>query len=370
MDSRVPKHREISRELQADISAGKYAGGKLPSEAQLVTRFGVSRPTVARALRDLREQGLVDRRAGSGTYLRSEPAPVTARQLGLLVPERGTTEVLELICGELSGLARSRDYALLYGATGLARAEDDLSERHAWAMCEQFIEQRVAGVFFAPFEDEAARGATNRRILEALENAGIPLVLLDRDILRYPQRSRFDLVSVDNFAGGYLLAEHLIKLGCRKIGFLRRPTSGPSIPARIAGAREAMVSHEIVRPDNWVMTGDPGQAEFVREHVAGRGWDAVLCGNDATAAHLLRVLDKLGFHVPRDLRVTGFDDANFASLLSVTLTTLQQPCREIAAAAFRAMVERLAEPTLFPRSILVGGRLVVRESCGAYPASS
>ena len=45
-----PKHRLISRQLLAEIAAGKYApSGRLPSEAQLVERFGVSRPTVARA---------------------------------------------------------------------------------------------------------------------------------------------------------------------------------------------------------------------------------------------------------------------------------------------------------------------------------
>jgi DNA-binding GntR family transcriptional regulator len=58
-----PKHHQISQALLAEIASGKYApSGRLPSEAQLVERFGVSRPTVARALRDLQDQGLVVRR--------------------------------------------------------------------------------------------------------------------------------------------------------------------------------------------------------------------------------------------------------------------------------------------------------------------
>src|SRR5437762_1290643 len=101
------KHRQISRQLLAEIAAGKYApSGRLPSEAQLVERFGVSRPTVARALRDLQDQGLVERRVGSGSYVRSPASPPVARQLGLLIPGLGTTEIFEVICGELAGLAR------------------------------------------------------------------------------------------------------------------------------------------------------------------------------------------------------------------------------------------------------------------------
>jgi DNA-binding LacI/PurR family transcriptional regulator len=94
--------------------------------------------------------------------------------------------------------------------------------------------------------------------------------------------------------------------------------------------------------------------------------DAVICANDHVAALLLRSLEKANVRVPRDVRVVGFDDVKYATLLSVPLTTIHQPCREIAVAAFRAMLERMADPTLPPRGITLSPRLVVRESCGAY----
>jgi LacI family transcriptional regulator len=80
----------------------------------------------------------------------------------------------------------------------------------------------------------------------------------------------------------------------------------------------------------------------------------------------MRSLAKAGIHVPRDVRVAGFDDVKYATLLSVPLTTMHQPCREIAVTAFRALLDRIADPTLPPRSFVVSARLVVRESCGAY----
>ena len=65
------KHREISRQLLGEIASGKNGpDGRLPSEAQLVKRFQVSRPTVGRALRDLQAEGLIERRAGSGLVVR------------------------------------------------------------------------------------------------------------------------------------------------------------------------------------------------------------------------------------------------------------------------------------------------------------
>src|SRR3954454_16310375 len=109
---REPKHHEVSRTLSAEIAAGRFApSGRMPSEAQLVKRFRVSRPTVGRALRDLQEQCLIERRAGSGTYLRSGSAPgkaarPTALQLGLIVPSLRRTEIFESICGTLASLAR------------------------------------------------------------------------------------------------------------------------------------------------------------------------------------------------------------------------------------------------------------------------
>jgi DNA-binding GntR family transcriptional regulator len=61
------KHSEISRYLETEVASGKYGGGsRLPSEVQLVKQFKVSRPTVARALRDLEAKGMIERRAGSG----------------------------------------------------------------------------------------------------------------------------------------------------------------------------------------------------------------------------------------------------------------------------------------------------------------
>jgi LacI family transcriptional regulator len=112
--------------------------------------------------------------------------------------------------------------------------------------------------------------------------------------------------------------------------------------------------------------GQPDDLGFVKGLATGRQVEAVICANDRSAAMLIRSLEKLGIRVPRGIRVVGFDDVKYATLLSVQLTTMHQPCREIAVTAFRAMLDRIADPSLPPRSFVLTATLVVRESCGAY----
>lgn len=372
--SSAPKHRAISRQLATEIAAGKHpSGARLPSEAQLVKRFRVSRPTVGRALRDLQEQGLIERRAGSGTYVRTggEAAHATRSafpQLGLIVPSLRHTEIFESICGELASLARVHDFAVWWGGSAQPPVAEraGMSVAEAGALCAQFIARGVAGVFFAPFEHRADGEAASQRIIESLRTAGIPVVLLDRDTGPFPQRSALDLVGVDNFAGGYLLAEHLIKLGARRLAYFTRPLTASTVDGRIAGARAAMQAHGLEAPRHFVQSGDPADLKFVRAFAQARQLDAILCTSDQLAAQLLQTLTRLGVRVPKDIRLTGFDNVRLASLLSVPLTTMEQPCRDIAITAFEAMRARIADPTLPPRALLLTPRLVVRESCGAY----
>ena len=154
MEAIRTKHAEIARELRAEIASGKYgAEGRLPSEAQLVKRFAVSRPTVAQALRVLESEGLVERRAGSGTFAKrsgsAQRAP--ANILALLIADLGNTEIFQLICGEIASLARVHNYSLVWGGSAAQpKLDPDLSLKHAEELCRQFIERRVSGVFSRP----------------------------------------------------------------------------------------------------------------------------------------------------------------------------------------------------------------------------
>jgi DNA-binding LacI/PurR family transcriptional regulator len=95
------------------------------------------------------------------------------------------------------------------------------------------------------------------------------------------------------------------------------------------------------------------------------GADSVVASNDATAARLLQTLQVLGRHVPEEVKVAGFDDVAYASLLSPALTTMRQPCAALGAAAVEAMLGRLRQPHMPARRILLRAELIVRKSTAA-----
>src|SRR5215467_5901187 len=123
----APKYRQVLESLARDILSGRYqAGQKFPSEAALVQQFRTSRITVGRALRELAQRGLVERIAGSGTYVRQVRAGDGGLLFGLLIPDLGETEIFEPICRGIAASPRASRHALLWGHTlpGEASSEE------------------------------------------------------------------------------------------------------------------------------------------------------------------------------------------------------------------------------------------------------
>ena len=206
------KYRQILEKLQNEISSGRYKPGKrLPSEAELVRRFGASRMTVFRAMHELQSLGLVTRRVGSGTYVSSN-SHKGSHVFGLLIPELGQTEIFEAICKGMMEAQEAMHHSLLWGNTV---SQEQEKEQAAEQLCEQYISQKVSGVFFAPVEFSVNRFQSNHKIVAAFDRAGIPVVLLDRGLEPYPQRSKYDLVGIDNRRTGFLATEYLIKAGAK-----------------------------------------------------------------------------------------------------------------------------------------------------------
>jgi GntR family transcriptional regulator of arabinose operon len=359
------KYRQILEKLQDDIASGRYKPGKrLPSEAELVRRFGASRMTVFRAMHELQSLGLVTRRVGSGTFVSSN-TNTGSHVFGLLIPELGQTEIFEAICKGMMEAQEAMHHSLLWG-NAVSREEE--KEQAAEQLCQHYISQKVSGVFFAPVEFSANRFQANHKIAAAFDRARIPVVLLDRDLEPYPQRSKYDLVGIDNRRTGYLATEHLIKTGRNRIAFLARPNSAPTVDARIAGYREALLSQDVRQRKDLVTIGDATDSKFIKSILKKHRPDGFVCANDLTAGNLMHTLMSLGQRIPEDIHIMGIDDVKYARLLPVPLTTLHQPCRDIGRMAMAVMLDRIANPDLPPRDVLLRCELVVRKSCGT-PAS-
>lgn len=365
--AKTPKYQKVFDALQRDMQSGRLkAGDRLPSEADLERKFGASRITVGRAVRDLQLAGLVERRAGSGSYVKARSLS-DALSFGLLIPDLGETEIFEPICQGMMASPLARQHALLWGSlTGAAASK----EERAWQLCRQYIDRRVSGVFFAPLELTAGKDAVNRKIVQALDEARIPVVLLDRTVVPYPERGVHDLVGIDNRRAGYRITEHVLRLGSRRIAFVAVEHAAATVEAREAGYREALYAWNSPIKREFVHRLDPANVPDVRRVMESTHPDAIVCANDWTAARLMHAILDLGYSVPGDVRLVGIDDMEYASLLPVPLTTLRQPTREIGAAAFAAMLDRVGRRETPVRDILLQTQLVVRRSCGASVESA
>jgi GntR family transcriptional regulator, arabinose operon transcriptional repressor len=362
--SNAPKYRKVYEDILSAIRTGAFQpGDRLPSEAELGKHYNTSRITIAKAVNELQQKGLVSRRPGSGTHVVA-PAASGGRIFGLLIPDLGRTEIFEPICHGMMQSPLSKPHSLLWGHS---MGEAAQQEKEAEELCHQYVAQKVSGVFFAPLEFTPAKDAVNNRIVVAFDRAGIRVVLLDRCYAPYPMRSKYDLVGIDNRRAGFLITQHLLRHDVKRVAFMARPLSASTVMARIAGYREALIAYGRPFGQDLVRRGDPDDLDFLRKMLRDKP-DAIVCANDFTAARAMTALTKMGIRVPEEMRIVGIDDVKYASLLPVPLTTQHQNCADIGATAMATMLQRFENPNLPTRDILLQTHTVVRNSCGIHLA--
>ena len=358
MNKTVSRGQEIFDRLKQGILNGKYVPGReFPSIVQLMRRFEVSRVTAVRVTEALKKAGLVVSRQGRGTFV-TRRARLLGGAIGLIVPGICYSEVFPLICQEISRLAQKAGLTLLFG--DISSRDPGVRAARAFELAKKFAKENISGVIYQPMEFLENAGEVNQRILSVFDEAGIPVVLIDNDIVRSPNRSSYELVSVNSFEVGRRLAEHLIDQGARSLCFLMQPNAAYSIQSRLTGVKSLCAER---RAKVTVSNADVSDLPAVRRLFGRRpAPDAIICRNDHLAAHLLLTLRKLGKGVPRDVRVTGCNDASYAAILEPSLTTVRMPCADIAATAFRFLTERIADPSLPIRECYLKAEVVCRAS--------
>lgn len=360
----TPKYRKIYQDLLQQIHEHRLQHGqRLPSEFELARTYHVSRPTVTRALNDLRREGLLVRKSGAGSFVQLDGIPVATgdrpgshRRFGLLVPRLG--EIFEPIANRIAELAHDLDFSLLWvGTTNEDTASPEMYEQ----TCRRYIEHEVDGIFLVTMELTPEADHVNRRVMELLFEADIAVILIDSDFEVFPRRSNFDLVGIDNLRSGYLAAMHLLERDAGRIDFFQQPYAAPTVGARIRGYEEALKDAGVWPAPEWVHNADPADSAYVQRCLE-QGAQNIICGNDATAAELMHTITELGYSIPEDVRIVGFDDMKYARLARVPLTTFRQPCRQLGEIAVETMFSRLLKPGRNPVTVYAEPELIVRES--------
>ena len=356
MPEDTAKYRKIFEQLRREIRDGCYPFGEpLPSEEALVRKFKVSRITAVRAMDELVKCGLVYRKRGAGTFA-TTAARLESGRLGLIMPSLAFGEVFPQICQALMGCARKDGYSLVLG--DISASTPSKRAQEAGRVARSFVEQGVAGVVLQPLAFLRKPERLTREILTLFGDAKIPVVLIDRDVSVGSPVASHDFVGIDNYAAGRALGAHVIDAGAKRVAFLMRPNCATVIRDRLEGVAAATGGGA-----GTAIVSEPDDMKKLAPVLGKRNRpDAVICESDYVAAVFRNTLGKLGLSVPKDVMLAGFDDVRCATTTFPPLTTIHQPCEDIALVAYRALRERITDPALPPRRIHIPAPLVVRES--------
>ncbi|GAB3807378.1 LacI family DNA-binding transcriptional regulator [Micromonospora zhanjiangensis] len=176
------------------------------------------------------------------------------------------------------------------------------------------------------------------------------------------------VVRVDNTAAMTGLTRHLlVEHGLRRLVFVGDPEGSPDVGQRWAGFLAAYRGLGVLPPVGPVRVGMQQPDGVLAAGHLLRGPerpDGIVCANDELALGVLVGALGRGLLVPRDVAITGFDDAPMAALVSPPLTTVRQPVRELAAEAARLVLRAVDGRGAPVEGVVLPTDLVIRASCG------
>ena len=243
----------------------------------------------------------------------------------------------------------------------LCNTDEDLQKQERYV--DVMVQERVAGLIIAPANGDSIES------LRKLQDAGIPIVLLDRNI----GSNRIDAVSVDNISAAYTATRHLISLGRKHIAIVNGDTKIKTFEDRLQGYRRALIEANLKPNRNHIIEVRPIierslQATVELMQTTPRP-DAIFAGNNLITIGALKAINQLKLRIPEEVALVGFDDMPWSNELCPPVTSVAQPTYELGQEAARLLIRRLQTPNGFQQTVVLQTRLIVRESCGAHLVS-
>lgn len=271
--------------------------------------------------------------------------------IGVIVPEMHTPYASQVVAGIQSVLYKNNQKVMI--------AESDENpdrERESLQMMEEFM---VDGLIVS-----LCSYKHNIETYRRLANEGVAIVFYDRiphGMDDMPQ------VMVDDNNDSYFMAEHLIRLGRRRIAYLYGPDDVYNAVERGRGYREAMEKFQIYDPRLIVKTGmtfaDGAAAvdSLVRQ---GIEFDAVYAFTDTLAIGAMNRLREIGRRIPEDVAVAGFSGTELSTIVFPQLTTVEPPLTEMGQRAAELVLEKVRNPEAENRKIVLRTEMKLRASTG------
>ncbi len=325
-------------------SVAKAAGVSKSTVSKVLNRqLGVSSKTRKKVLR------VIDQFGYTPSIVAKSLKNKKTKAVGVILPNI----INPFFAAMLRGI---EDSAIRKGYVVVFCDSDDTREKES--LYFQIFENRwVDGIIFSGTATDAEEEAHIRKI----QNKGIPVVLVDREIEAYFT----NVVMVDNVRAAFEATTYLLDLGHRKIGHIAGPQEIKVFAKRLQGYKEALarcgvsVDLQLVRKgDLSIRSGESAARELMMKKVPVT---ALFCGNDLMAIGAMKEFQRNGLKIPQDVCLMGFDDIPLASLVSPSLSTVAQPSYQIGTTAIDLLVKSIEERSI-DNKVILPTKLILRES--------
>lgn len=334
---------------------------KVSSLQDLADLAGVSRSTASRALND---SSLISKKTRQKLHrlAREHNYSINKQARDFRLSRTGVISVVFMLDVESEQHMSEPFFLEMLGsiADSLASHEYDLLLAHApvvdvLGLRDNRVIRNADGVIFVG-------QAEQHEALNELADNGTPMVVWGGRA----HNKRYVLVGSDNNGGGYSATHHLLELGRRKIGFIGN-TQNPEISARYAGYATALTEFGL-QTDGKFKCDVP--FELANAKVAlrkavdkGPSFDALFCATDFAALAAIATLTDLGFRIPDDIAIVGFDDLSLAAYSTPALTTVRQNIRWAGHVLVESVLGMIKDEAV--TDTMLSCDLVIRQSCGA-----
>lgn len=204
-------------------------------------------------------------------------------------------------------------------------------------------------------------------LLKHVQDTHVPAVLIGRS----PGQSMVASINNDNKKAGYDATMHLLRLGHQRIGFIGGSPELILTIDRLAGYAQAL-SDGNVRFDPQLVTSEEfleegGYTGMMKLLALPTRPSAIIASDDVLAFGAMRAAGELGYHIPQDFAIVGFNDIPLAKIANPPLTTMNVHIFELGEGATTMLIDQIANrPGRSTESQIVPHDLIIRRSCGAW----
>lgn len=202
-------------------------------------------------------------------------------------------------------------------------------------------------------------GQLKREYIRDLSSISQPLIFVDF----YDSRFSVDSVNSDSYHGGYILTDHLVEKGHKKIGFVGTINATSSINDRFLGYIKCLLENGLEYRSEWLLGDrDDTGTLFDRIDFPEEMPTAFVCNSDETAFRVISALRSKGIRVPEDISVVGYDNYTVSNICIPAITTVEVDLDKMASETVSLMAKKLADPGFSGGRKMISGSLIVKDS--------